>query len=93
MKQIKLSGREMAALRAINTNGSTGAEIVERTQLDPGELTDILNGLADIGYVEAYAPGAHTPYIDAVPSPELLRTRYEINPSYALDLKKAMARS
>jgi len=93
MKLIKLSGREMAALRSIPNAGSTGAEIMERTQIVPDELCDVLNGLADVGYLEAFAPGSQLPYIDPVPVNELLRTRYEVNPSYVFDLKKAMMRS
>lgn len=93
MKQIKLSGREGAVLRAIPSEGITGAEIVDRTKISPVELTDIVNGLSDAGYVEAYSPGAQTPYLDAIPVAELLRTRFEINPSYVFELRKALIRS
>jgi hypothetical protein len=93
MKLIKLSGRELAALRSIPNEGSTGAEIIERTHIAPQELVDVLNGLTDAGFVEPYAPGSQVPYLDTVPISELLRTRFEINPSYVFEIRKATARS
>jgi hypothetical protein len=87
MKQIKLSGREMAVLRAIDyTTGSTGDEIHERTQIDGSDLADILNGLFDVGYVENY------PAATAVTFLNYATTRFEINPAYALQLKASMKR-
>jgi len=88
MKQIKLSGREQAVLRAIDyTTGSTGAEICERTQIDGGDLADVLNGLCDVGYVETFPPVEPVTFLNYV------CTRFEINPSYALQLKEVMRRS
>jgi hypothetical protein len=88
MKQIKLSGREMAVLRAIDyATGSTGTELHERTQIDPGDLADVLNGLFEVGYVEAYPP------VEPVTLMNYATTRFEINPSYFQDLKIAMRRS
>lgn len=53
MKQIKLSGRERAVLRAIDfSTGSSGEELLERTQLAPEDLVDVLNGLMTVGYAE-----------------------------------------
>lgn len=87
MKQIKLSGREQAVLRAIDyATGSTGDEIRERTQIDGGDLADVLNGLYDVGYVETFPP------VEPVTSHNYAVTRFEINPSYALQLKAAMKR-
>jgi hypothetical protein len=87
MKQIKLSGREMAVLRAIDyALGSTGTEIHERTQIDPSDIADILNGMSDVGYVEAFPPVEPITFLNYV------NTRFEINPSYALQLKVAMKR-
>ena len=55
MKQLKLSGRELAVLRSIDyASGSTGTEIRERTAIDGSDLVDILNGLAEVGYVETF---------------------------------------
>lgn len=87
MKQIKLSGREMAVLRSIDyTTGSTGAEIQERTQIEAEDLADILNGLCDVGYVEIYPESVHVTLANC------LESRFEINPSYFLQLKETMRR-
>ena len=87
MKQIKLSGREQAVLRAIDyTSGSTGEEIRETTHIDGDELADILNGLCDVGYVEVF------PYADKVTFLSYGASRFEVNPSYALELKEALKR-
>jgi hypothetical protein len=91
MKVIKLSGRETAVLRAIETEGNTGAEIQKRTQISAEDLTDILNGMSDVGYVEAYKPNTNLPLMDPVKHTEVLELRFEVNPSYAQELKKAIA--
>jgi len=88
MKQIKLSGREMAVLRSIDSaSGSTGTEILERTQIDQSDLADVLNGLYDVGYIEAFPPIEPITYLNYA------ATRFEINPSYFQDLKNAMKRT
>jgi hypothetical protein len=93
MKEIKLTGREMAALKAIDySTGSTGAEISAHTHIDETELLDVLNGLTDIGYVEAYPAGSECPLANEVQPEAFTTTRFEINPSYALQLKEAMRR-
>jgi hypothetical protein len=92
MKLIKLTGRELAVLRAIETLGSTGAEIYERTQIAAPDLADILNGMCEVGYVEAYRGESPLPMVEQVKAAEVLITRFEVNPSYALELKKALAR-
>jgi hypothetical protein len=93
MKEIKLTGREMAAIKAIDyATGSTGLEICEHTRMDESELIDMLNGLSDVGYVEAYAAGNDLPLTKSVPLEAFATTRFEINPSYALQLKEAMRR-
>jgi hypothetical protein len=87
MKQIKLSGREMAVLRSIDyATGNTGNEIRERTSLDPSDLADILNAMAEVGYIESM------PLVDPVTLLNYGDTRFEINPSYAQQLKEAMRR-
>jgi len=87
MKTIKLSGREQAVLRSIDyASGSTGQEIHERTQIEGTDLADVINGLCDVGYVEAFPP------VDPITYANYAATRFEINPSYALDLKAAMKR-
>lgn len=87
MKQIKLSGREMAILRSIDyATGSTGDYIRERTAIEGYDVADILNALCEIGYVESF------PAIEQVTFLNYAQTRFEINPSYALQLKEAMRR-
>lgn len=88
MKQIKLSGREQAVLRAIGyTDGKTGGEIGEITHIDGEELTDVLNGLCDAGYVEVF------PYAERVTFMSCTASRFEVNPSYVLELKTALRRT
>lgn len=87
MKQIKLSGREQAILRAIDySSGSLGEEIQERTQIEGGDVADVLNGLCDVGYVETF------PLVEPVTSQNYAATRFEVNPSYALQVKEALRR-
>jgi len=87
MKQIKLSGREMAVLRAIDyAVGSTGEEIQERTNIEGSDVADILNGLCDTGYVEVY------PDVKLVTAENYAASRFEVNPSYWQQLKEAMIR-
>lgn len=87
MKQIKLSGRERTVLRAIDfSTGTTGQEILEHSRLEPEDLVDILNGLMDVGFAEVIPYAEHT-------SIETFATAlFEVNPSYALELRAAMAR-
>lgn len=92
MKQIKLTGREMAVLRAIENLGTTGEEITDRTKIEVEDLTDILGALCDAGYVEAYRPGSNFASMDPLKQEEVAAGRFEINPSYASELKKALMR-
>ena len=86
-RNIKLNGRELGVMRTIGFGlGLTGAEILERTQIDPEDLCDLLNTLLDIGYIE-------TPTMkERVLPGEFAAETFEINPSYASDLKVAMRR-
>ena len=87
MKQIKLSGREMAILRAIDyAVGSLGHELRDRTHIEPSDVADILNGLCDIGYVEV------VPDCKLVTIENYAASRFEVNPSYWQQLKEAMRR-
>ena len=86
-KAIKLSGREMGIMRAIGFGlGVTGAELAERTQIAPDDLCDTLNALIAMGYVEARSMTEH------VLLTEFTSENFEVNPSYANDLKEAMKR-
>ena len=87
MKEIKLSGRELAVLRAIDyATGNTGTEIREKTSIEGTEVADILNALCEVGYVEVM------PFVEPVNASNYAESRFEINPSYALQLKEAMRR-
>ncbi len=87
MRQIKLSGREQAVIRAIDyTVGSTGAEIANRTQIEGADVADLMQALCDVGYVEP------TPYTEQIGFANYATTRFEVNPAYALELKEAMRR-
>jgi DNA-binding MarR family transcriptional regulator len=87
MKKIKLSGRELAVLRAIDfSTGTEGSAVLERTQLERGDLVDILNSMMEVGYVE-------TNPVSQCVKPDLLHeTMLEINPAYVHDLRAAIVR-
>jgi hypothetical protein len=86
MKQIKLSGREKSVLRYVDwATGSNGQEFLDATRLEPDDLVAVLNGLMDVGYMEMDPYGEHT---DEATFREVL---FEVNPSYAMQLKEAMS--
>ena len=86
-RQIKLNGREMGVMRTIGFGlGVTGAEIQARSQIDPDDLCDILNTLLDCGYLSTASMKERVPFL------EYATETFEINPSYASDLKVAMRR-
>jgi hypothetical protein len=86
-REIKLNGRELGVMRTIGFGlGVSGAEIQERTNIAAEDLCDLLNTLLDIGYLE-------TPTMkERVTVEEMPAELFEINPSYAGDLKVAMRR-
>jgi hypothetical protein len=85
MKKIKLSGREAAVLRAIDfSTGTVGQEIHEKTRIEPEDLTDILNGLMDAGYVETDPP------VEKIPADGYESVQFEVNPAYALELRETL---
>jgi hypothetical protein len=87
MKQIKLSGRERSVLRYIDfTSGSKGDELLENTKLEPDDLVSVLNGLMSAGYVEM------VPYAEETDEATFRETTFEVNPSYAQELRSAMSR-
>ena len=87
MRQIKLSGREQAVIRAIDyANGSSGDEIRERTHIEADDLADILQGLCDVGYVETFPP------TNPINSSNYAALHIETNPAYAQELKAALLR-
>jgi hypothetical protein len=88
MRRIKLSGRERAVMKAIGfADAISGADIREHTQIPLDDLTDVLNGLIGAGYVES------RPYREQIGSAELAAMQFEVNPSYAHELKDSMLRA
>ena len=88
MRRIKLSGRERAVVKAIGfADAIPGEQIREHTQIQPEDLTDVLTALIAAGYVESQ------PYREQIMSPELATMEFEVNPSYAHELKIAVQRS
>ena len=86
-RQIKLNGRELGVMRTIGFGlGASGAEIQERTNIEMEDLCDLLNTLLDIGYLET------TTMRERVPLADCAAETFEINPSYASELKVAMRR-
>jgi hypothetical protein len=87
MKEIKLSGRERTVLRYIDwATGTKGSDLRETTRLEPEDLVAILNGLMEVGYLES------EPYAEQTDEATFAETIFEVNPSYALELRAAMAR-
>ena len=87
MKQIKLSGRERSVLRYIDwTSGTKGEELLELTKLEGEDLVSVLNGLMSAGYVEM------VPYAEETNEATFRGVIFEVNPSYALELRSAMSR-
>lgn len=88
MRRIKLSGRERAVLKALGfANAMLGSDIVDYTQMQADDVTDVLNALLTAGYVES------KPYRDQVASEEMVTFEFEVNPAYVHELKVSMARS
>ena len=88
MRRIKLSGRERAVLKALGfAEAILGDQIREYTQIQPDDLTDVLNALLAAGYVES------NPYREQVTSAEMPTVEFEVNPAYAHELKSSMQRA
>jgi hypothetical protein len=87
MKQIKLSGRERTVLRYIDwTGGTQGDELLDSTRLEADDLVSVLNGLMEVGYVEM------VPYGEQTSEESFRQQMFEVNPSYAMELRAAMSR-
>lgn len=85
MRKIKLSGRERAVVKALGfSEAMAGEQVPEYTQLQPDDLNDVLNALLAAGYVES------NPYREQVSLVEMPTTEFEINPSYAHELKSSL---
>ena len=87
MRQIRLTGRERAVVRAVGFAEATlGEQIREHTQMPLDDLTDVLNALLAAGFVETQ------PYRDEITAAELGTIEFEVNPGFAHELKDAMFR-
>ena len=85
MRDIKLSGRESAVVRAIGfAESMLGAEILDYTRMEPEDVGDTLNGLIAAGFVEPI------PYSDQVDLAEMPTVAFEVNPAYAQQLRIAV---
>jgi hypothetical protein len=85
VRRIKLSGRERAVLRAIGfADAIPGEQIRDQIQIPPDDLTDVLNALLAGGFVES------RPYREMITCAELAAMEFEVNPSYAHELRNAM---
>src|SRR5205085_9729622 len=77
MRDIKLSGREAAVVRAIGfVESMLGAEILDSTRMELEDVGDTLNGLIAAGFVETI------PYAEQVDLAEMPSTAFEVNPAY-----------
>jgi len=86
-KPIKLTGREAGVLRAIGFGlGVKGEELCDRLQMASDDLVDVLNTLLDAGFVETES------MCERVTVDNFTTEEFEVNPSYAGDLKDAMRR-
>ena len=86
MRQIKLTGRERSVLRVLDfSNGNTGGELLESARLEADDLVDVLNSLMGPGYLEV------VPYAEEAAVETFRTARFDINPSYAQELRAAMA--
>ena len=85
MKKIRLSGREVAVVRALGFGlPLSGGEVLEHTRLQPEDLVDVLNGLMDVGYIEMTPHGEHT-NVEGLPA-----AQFEVNSSYTHEIKVAL---
>jgi DNA-binding MarR family transcriptional regulator len=88
MRRIKLSGRELAVLKALGfADAVLGRQLQEHTQIPPDDITDVLNALLAAGYVES------KPYREQITPAEMWTTEFEVNPGYVHELRSSMQRS
>lgn len=86
MKQIKLTGRERSVLRVLDFScGNTGEELLESSRLESDDLVSVLNSLMAPGFLEM------DPYAEEATLETFFSARFDVNPSYAQELRAAMA--
>jgi hypothetical protein len=87
MRDIKLSGREAAVVRAIGfAESMLGAEILDSTRMELEDVGDTLNGLIAAGFIETI------PYAEQIDLAEMPTTAFEVNPAYVHELRVAISR-
>lgn len=87
VRDIRLSGREAAVVRAIGfTESILGADILDVTRMEAEDVGDTLNGLIAAGFVETI------PYTEHVALAEMPTVAFEVNPAYAQGLRSAIFR-
>ena len=87
MRSIKLTGREATIVRAIGfADSALGADIQDLTRMELEDVTDVLNGLIAAGFVESI------PYSEEIQMAETVATAFELNPAYAHELRRAIAK-
>lgn len=86
MKQIRLSGREVAVIRAIGFGlARPGPELLEATKLSDEDLAEVLSAMMEVGYVES------TPFAERTEAADLATMEFEVNSGYMNELKAAIA--
>jgi hypothetical protein len=82
---IRLSGREACVVRAMSfSDGTLGSEIQETTRMESEDVTDVLNSLIAVGFVDSI------PYSEQIGLAEMPVTSFEVNPAYSHQLKIAI---
>jgi hypothetical protein len=86
MRDVRLSGREVAVVRALGfAESMLGAEILDATRMELEDASDTLNGLIAAGLVETI------PYNEQIDMAEMPATAFEVNPAYVHELRQAIA--
>jgi hypothetical protein len=86
MREVRLSGREVAVVRALGfAESMLGAEILDSTHMELEDASDTLNGLIAAGLVETI------PYTEQIDMAEMPATAFEVNPAYVHELRQAIA--
>ena len=84
--EIQLDGSEISIIKAIGLSGGSvdGDSLLEKLpELVPAELSDSLQGLIAMGYVDCDRNSLHS-------TEELRKAHFNVNSGYARDLKEAM---
>ena len=87
MRDVRLSGREAAVVRAVGfAESMLGAEILDATKMELEDVSDTLNGLIAAGFIESI------PYCEQIDMAEMPSTCFEVNPAYVHELRLAISR-